>query len=119
MAFIQEKVVVVELDGVDAVLLLEKREDFGGALGRLGFLPAIENRHNAAELAAKWTTDACVVHRSAAAQEGGQQVALDRSQLVIRKPRKVIGRAQMPFCVVNVEAEVVLERKAVDARQLP
>src|SRR5690242_1424113 len=118
MAFIQKKVVVIELNGVDTVLLLEDREDFGSALRCLSFLTAIENRNYPAELAAERATDAGMVHRGAAAQESGQQVALDGPKLVIWKPRKVVRGTQRPFRIVNVKGEVVLEGKSFDARKL-
>src|SRR6266404_1395221 len=118
MAFIQEKVIIVELDGVDAVFLLEDREDFGGTLRLLSFLAPIENRDHAAELAAERTADARMVHRRAAAEESRQQVALDGPQLVIRKPREIVGRAQMTFLVVNVKAEVVLKGKTIYTRKV-
>src|SRR5689334_13225092 len=111
MAFIQEKIIVVELNGIDAVFSLEDCENFSGSFRCLCLLPSIENRHHSAELAAKWTTDARMVHGRAAAQKRGQQVAFDRPQLVIRESWKVVRRAQMPLGIVNVQAEVVLEGK--------
>src|SRR5207249_4097022 len=73
MVLAQEKIVVVELYGVDAVGRLLMPEKIGRPLRRLHFLTA-ENRNYSAEIAAEWAPDACLVHGGARTEKCRQDV---------------------------------------------
>src|SRR4051794_14104512 len=105
MALVQKEIIVVELDGVNAVAFLQARQNRSRALGGLNFLAPIEDRDNAAKLAAEGTADAGVVYSGAASKEGGKQVSLDILQAVVGEFGEVVGRAQGPGGVVDMESK--------------
>jgi hypothetical protein len=71
VAFIQEEVIVVELNRIDVIFALQVRQHSGCARRVFCTLPSLINGHDTAECATKRTTDTRLVNDSAATQESG------------------------------------------------
>src|SRR5581483_8475494 len=119
MALIEEEVVVVELNRIDTIDTREVREDGRGSLGRFDLLPRFVDRHDAAEVAAECTADASVVGSGAGAIKDRQDVFLRRHEAMIGEPGEIVGRAQRPDGVVDVQPEIITEREAADTGKFP
>src|ERR1700683_168407 len=101
MTLVEEKVVVVELHGVDVVLALQVREDGSRALGALHFLTAFVNGNHPAELAPERTADARVMDRGAAAKESRKDILLGIDQAMVGRPGKIVGGTHGPLGIVH------------------
>ena len=77
MSLVQKKIVVVKLNGIDLIVPLERRQHRSGTLRRLCFLPPVENRHYAAELASIRASDAGLMNRCPPPQKRRQQIPLN------------------------------------------
>src|ERR1700733_9702761 len=119
MTFVQEKIIVVELHGVDIVLALQVREDGSGPLRALHFLTAFVNRNHSTELAAERTTDAGVMDGGAATQKSGKYIFFGVGQTMIGRPGKIVGRTHGPLGVMHAESKVVLVRQTANAAEVP
>src|ERR1700761_5306801 len=115
MTFIEKKVVIVELHGIDEIALLQMRQNRRGALGRFKLLAAIVDRHYAAELATKGAADTGMMDGSSAPKKCWQDIFFWRRQTMEGRPRKIIWRTQMALAVMDVQAEIIFVRKTRDA----
>src|SRR5437763_1568379 len=110
MILAQEKVVVVELNGVDSVLALQVRQNCRRTLRGLDLF-SIEHRNHSTEVALVGTADAGLVDCRTRPEERGQDI-LRWIEAMIGEPGKIARRLHGPLGVVNVQSEAVLERKA-------
>src|SRR6185312_6408521 len=76
VGFVQEKIVVVKLHGVNGEPIFQKLQDGSGALAFFGSLPSLVNGDDAAECAAKGTPDARLVYGCSSAKKRRENVAL-------------------------------------------
>src|SRR5258706_1193462 len=106
MIFPEEKVHVVELDGVGAVLCDEVREDCGGAFWRFHALLVAVGGMDTAEAAVEGASDAGVMDRGAFAEEGWPEIFFD-GHAMEGVPGEFVGALHRTFGVVAREAEYI------------
>src|SRR5579862_6869719 len=115
MILVQEEVVVVELHRIDAIEPLQHGKLRGSAFWSFSLLFAVEDGDDSAKLAPERASDASLVNRGPPPEKSGKQVTFNRSQTVVGERRKIAGRSQRAFGIVDMKSKAVFERKAVDA----
>src|SRR5262249_44968134 len=104
VAFLHEKIHIVELHGIGAILGFQVAQNRFRTRGTLHQLAISINCVHPAETAAEWAADAGVMRGSSFAEEGRPEILFYRHTMKWR-PRKSVGPLQEPFGIVTVQAE--------------
>ncbi len=113
LGFVEEEVVVVEVDRIHAVVLDQPGQVLGGALGPLHLLLAAEHADHPAEVAGVGTADRGLVDARAAAEHGRAQIGLD-VDLVVGRRGQLAGPLPQPLGPDPVRAVGLAEGEAGD-----
>ena len=94
--FLDEKIVIVEMHGIHAVLALEKREMVRRSRRRLHAFAPAEHRDHAAEITSEGAADRSLVDARPASEDRRLQIFGD-VDLVVSRRGKLAGTAPDPF----------------------
>jgi hypothetical protein len=107
MVLPQEKIVVIELNGIYPVGMHKVPENAFGASGGFHFFAASGKSDNTAEVTSKRTTDAGLMNCGATTQESRQNIFFGRNT-VIRIRGELIGISHRAFRVVAMFPFLIL-----------